>query len=557
MTHVPRRTRWWLFAGLVAWLPVLLAGCVEHRATRRDAFFEKWKIRAEHSRGHSPGARTERPEAAQKRASDRESTPPARTAAARPVAPPSAAKTLPKDLLSMKMHNVDLPVLLRALAANARQNIMVSENVKGKATLNIHRAPWDQVFLGLLRTHGLTYRWEGDIIRILAKEDFENDLKLMEANRKKQEYELQMRTLMAQADLLEPLQTRVVHVRYADPKKLRENLWEFLRAGKAGSGLPEEEKMGTGADFRGAVLVDPHTHSLMIQATAKDIDRLTALIKQLDRPTPQILIEAHIVETTKEMARQLGVQWGGLYRKSTSGDNYWITPGANTTQGLGGTVDEDANPTSGVGANFPAEFLKNPVPNASGLTLGFLSQKVGEYLLSVELSALEEAGKLNILSSPSITTLDNLPATIESGKEVPFQTVENDEVKIEWKKAVLSLEVTPHVIDGETLKLQIKTHKDELDFSNTVQGNPTIITKNAETHVVLFDGETTVIGGLSREIMGDSEAGVPGLMHLPVLGYLFKSRDRKNDMEEVLIFITPHVLEERGPEPATAGPAGS
>jgi type IV pilus assembly protein PilQ len=175
-----------------------------------------------------------------------------------------------------------------------------------------------------------------------------------------------------------------------------------------------------------------------------------------------------------------------------------------------------------------------------------VTEKIGEYLLDVQLSALQEEGKLNILSSPSITTVDNQRAIIESGAEVPFQVVDKDgNISVEFKKAVLRLEVTPHVIEGSMLKLKIVTHKDEVDFNNTVLGNPTIITKKAETNVILYDGQTTVIGGLSKETKSGSESGIPGLKDIPVLGYLFKGKSRTDKMEEILIFITPHVLKEK------------
>ncbi len=145
-----------------------------------------------------------------------------------------------------------------------------------------------------------------------------------------------------------------------------------------------------------------------------------------------------------------------------------------------------------------------------------------------------------------------------SGDEVPFQTVEDGEVKIEYKKAVLSLEVTPHVIDKDTLRLTIHTKKDELDFSRTVAGNPTVITKNAQTNVILFDGQTTVIGGLNKESQQKGDQGIPWLKDIPLFGYLFKGESKSKQMEEVLIFITPHILEEKivdanAPEPINPG----
>jgi type IV pilus assembly protein PilQ len=291
--------------------------------------------------------------------------------------------------------------------------------------------------------------------------------------------------------------------------------------------------------LRGAILVDPHTNSLMIQAVRSDMERLIPLIKELDRPTPQILIESHIVETTNSTARKLGVQWGGLHTHSLAPDKtYWVAPGGSSGVGVApGASGEVVDPSSGYMFNFPAN-LSDEV----GMLLGFVMEDFYGDILTVQLQALQDQGKLNILSSPSITTLDNQEAIIESGKDVPFQTVEDGEVNIEFKKAVLSLKVTPHVIDRRTLKLTVKTKNDELDFSNTVAGNPTITTKSAETNVVLFDGQTTVIGGLSKKKSSKGESGVPGLKDIPYLGYLFKNKSNENENEELLIFITPHIL---------------
>jgi type IV pilus assembly protein PilQ len=187
-----------------------------------------------------------------------------------------------------------------------------------------------------------------------------------------------------------------------------------------------------------------------------------------------------------------------------------------------------------------------------------VAQDINNFILAMQLAALENEGKVNILSSPSITTLDNQVAVIESGKEVPYQTVEDNEVNIEFKKAVLSLKVTPHIIDGKTLKLEIETKKDELDFSTSsaVQGNPTITTKRAETSVILFNGETAVIGGLSKESSNENDQGVPFLKDIPLLGHLFKSRQTMENLEEVLIFITPHILQAKVRASTGDPPAG-
>ena len=285
-----------------------------------------------------------------------------------------------------------------------------------------------------------------------------------------------------------------------------------------------------------AILVDEHTNSLIIQAIRSDMDRILAVVKKLDRPTPQVLIEAYIVEANKDVARELGIQWGGAYR-GKSGDKNIIIGGNQNNTGVG-DIGQPVEVTTGSVVDLPALAIGSFNPS----TLGLIYTRVGEYLLSAQLSALQDQGKLHILSSPSITTQDNKRAFIESGQDVPYQSVEDGEVKVEYKKAVLKLEVTPNVIDGDTLKLDIKVNKDEPDFSRTVLGNPTIITKKAETNVIQNDGQTIVIGGLSKESASRSNTGTPFLEDIPGLGYLFKRKSSADQMEELLIFITPHIL---------------
>ncbi len=530
----------------------LFAGCAGKKSEKKDLFFEKWKIKAEQSKGFSPSARRRAinlPEKAMEEKAKQEAVSPEISEAVEPEKP------FPTKKISMNMHNVELAVLLRALARVADQNVMINQNVKGKAKINIQNAPWDQVFRGILSTHGLIYAWEGDIIRIITLEDINHDLEILNADLKKvsarREYELGIESLKARAVMLEPLVTKVLHIKYADPKTLRDNLWKFLKSGRVGSTqlgvYGETTVQGTtaakgvvSAPVRGAILVDPHTNSLMIQAIQSDIERLLPLIEELDRPTRQILIEAHIVETSRQTARELGIQWGGLYHKGDGGDNYWITPGANSTGITGQTLSSGVDPTSGMAVNFPAALA-----DGTGLTLGYVAEEIGKNVLSVQLSALQKEGKINILSCPSITTLDNQMAVIESGKEIPYMITTGENVgDIEYKDVVIKLEVTPYVIDEKTLKLKILTKKDDLDWGNAVGGNPAINKKKAETNVVLFDGQTTVIGGLSKENIDDSESGIPWLKDMPVLGYLFKGTSKSNTMEDVLIFITPHILEE-------------
>ena len=484
---------------------VLLAlGCSSPTKTDAgDPLMDKWKAKAQESRGFSPGPSSPAPKELVKEA------------AARPAEPRlEPERPLPTKRVSLKMSNVDVSVLLRALARAADVNIILNDRVTGRSNINITQSPWDQVFLGILRTHNLTYSWQGDIIRIMTADDLEEELR-KEGRRRD--------LLMAEAPV-----TRIVPVKFAEANKLQENLKSFLTTDKTNKPI-------------GSVLVDQHTNSIIVNALPRDVNAILAVLEKLDKPTPQVLIEAFIVEANKDVSRELGVQWGGAYQLSGGDKRGFVTGKDNTAlgQGVGTRVDPNAG-----------NVVDLPVEAVGASSFGFIFQNVGKSLLAAQLTALQDEGKLTILSTPSITTLDNQLALIESGKDVPFQTVSDGEVNIQYKKAVLSLKVTPHVIDATTLKLAVKVNKDEVDFTQTVLGNPTIITKNAETNVIQADGQTLVIGGLNKEQTTDSRTGTPGLLDVPVLGWLFKKEGKSNAKEDLLIFITPTILKAQATPPA-------
>src|SRR5512139_4086690 len=501
----------WFFIPVIG---LSLAGCAKDLKQVKDPFFEKWSTMADSSQGHSPTGRA--------RIMD---MPPLEEDELITDEAARKEKPLPTRRVSLRMHNVDINVILRVLAQAANVNIMLRSGVKGETSINVENKPWDQTFLGILKTNGLSYAWEGDIIRIMTVEDMERDYKLDTA-----------RERMRGQKLL----TMVVTVDYADATKLRDSLKELLTKDKDGK-------------VRGSILVDQHTNSMIIQATRDDLRRMIPMIEKLDKPTAQILIKANIIEATKNTARNLGVQWGGIYTNRAGGQNYYVTPG-----GSGGTTTSlpqagNYTPTfgsTGIGGqgnafNFPIDPTAIAAAGGAG-SLGLIFGTIGSSILEVQLQALQSDGQLNILSSPSITTLDNQMAYTENGERVPYVAtstssgVVTQEVKFE--DAVLRLEITPHVIDGKHLKMKIKVKKDQVDPSRNVQGNPYIIKKQTETNLIVQDGETIVISGLTKQQTSKSDSGLPGMKDIPGFGYLFKSDSRSEDMEEVLIFITPYVL---------------
>jgi type IV pilus assembly protein PilQ len=524
----------------------LLAGCAGTKkvAPPKPAYdMDHWKTVAEQSKGHSPTQ-------SKKIISIKEYRKQIKQAEKK-----AQPKPLPTRKVSLRMRNADVTSILRALALDAGVDILVKDDIKAVTSVDFNARPWDEVFLSLLKSYGLTYAWEGDIIRVLTLEDMKQALEAETVQRKQSEQELAIKSA-------EPLSTVVIAIDYADAKALKDNLQAFL---------PKEKD---GKDTLSSVKVDEHSNSLIIQASREDIEKLIPVIESIDKPTPQVLIQGNIVETTKEVARDLGIQWGGIREISNGKDNLWITPGAGTstssTSGSSGAtasaITPGTNPVAGgyipasgasglssqgFGVDFPVST--SAIQAAGGLgTLGLMYGQIGGNILDMQLQALQSEGKINILSSPSITTLDNQKASTESGEKVPYVSTASSggttTQTVNFVDAVLKLEITPHVIDGKYLKMKIIVKKDEVDTTRAVEGNPYIINKQTETTLVVRDGETIVISGLSKITNSSSNSGVPGLKDIPGLGWLFKGESKDDISDEVLIFITPHIL----PPAATA-----
>lgn len=523
-----------LTAVLSLLLAALIGGCAGNTQTVKAPAFEKeqWDKLAEKSKGYSPSTVKRDVNLTEYRRQVAEDN------------PVVTEKKLPDIKVSLKLRNSDVKSILRALARATDTNILVKDDIKGAMSIDFVATPWDQVFNSVLNAYGLTYVWEGDILRILTNEDIEQKLKT-ESLREKQ------KNLKLSENLVENLSTVIVPIDYADAKSLKDNLQDFLTKDK--DGKP-----------RGYVKVDQHTNSLIIQAVRADIEKMLPLIERIDRPARQILIRANIVETTKNIARDLGIQWGGAYKRAVDHRNLWVVPGGQpgvTTAGTTASAIRDPvsggySPTSGatglggqgMGISFPV--AQSAIQNAGGIgSLGLMFGTLGGNILEAQLQALQKDGKLNILSSPSITTLDNHKAFAESGEKVPYVSTASTggsvTQTVSFVDAVLRLEITPHVIDGKNMKMQIVVKKDEVDMSRSVLGNPFIIKKDTETTLIVQDGETVVISGLTRQRNTETVSGVPGLKDIPFFGWFFKGESKSDALEEVIIFITPHILPPR------------
>ncbi|WP_459876906.1 type IV pilus secretin PilQ [Desulfothermus naphthae] len=505
-----------MFAGLI----VLIIGCATPKV-EKDHYLDKWKTYAKGHLGSSPKATISAVDI-EKGLHDEK----------KKIKKIEKKDILPKIPVTLKMRDASIKAIIHALAKTANVNIITTQNIKGRIDVDIVKQPWDQVFLSLLKSHGLTYSVDGKIIRVVSKEDLAAELAVESIEAKKQE---QAKAMLEAA----PLLTRVIKINFADAEKLQKLLMGLLTKDKKGK-------------TRGNILVDSHTNSLVISAIEPDLKKIMKLIKVLDKPTNQIHLKAYIVEANKNVARELGIQWGGRWATSINGINQLKlsgpvsssseTGGTSTSTDTFGTGKSD----TGFGVQFPISSIASPSSTAKGGGLNILIGNPAHNILEMQLSALEEKGQVHILSSPSLTTLDNQMAFTESGQKVPYVTIDEDgNREVEFEDAVLRLEVTPHVIADKYLKMDIKVKKDEVDFSRTVDGNPTINKKETQTSLVVSDGETIVISGLSKQTLRDTVSGIPVLKDLPLFGYLFKGDSKSREFEDILIFITPTILKNK------------
>ncbi len=451
-----------------------------------------------------------------------------------------AKKTYTGTKISLDVQEADIKAVFRLLSEVGKVSIVAGDDVKGAVTLTLKEVPWDEALDTILRIKGVDKTQVGNVITVMSLENLAKQ-KALEKSRRD----------------VEPQVTKVIRINYANAAGLKENLQEFL---KDKDGKP-----------RGSVRVDDHSNSLIIQAVPEDIRRITPIIEEIDKQTSQILIKANIVETTKDFARNLGIQWGGVFGRYMGNQSLYVTPGGTggSTVPPGSALDGSYTPATGTtgisgqgyAANFPAAAISGTNPASLGLLFG----TIGGNILDVQLSALQKDGKLNILSSPSISTLDNQKASTENGMEVPITTRDKDgNPSTSYKLATLKLEITPHVIDGRTLKMTITVQKDEVSSERDGYGNPWIIKKLTTTSLIVQDGETIVISGLTKQNVEGGDTGIPLFKDIPVLGWLFKTESKTSKMEEVLIFITPNILKPQavagiqdGPESGDRQPASA
>jgi type IV pilus assembly protein PilQ len=414
-----------------------------------------------------------------------------------------------------------LRVVLRQLAEIGGINLVIDPGVPLNAVvdLKLTQVPWDQVMDVVLKSAQLTYEIDGPIVRVLTREARGRELK----------EDAEQRKATDPAPALESIRLRLHHASAAALKKLLEQA-RLLSA-------------------RGTADVDERTNMLIVRDLADHIAEIRQLVADLDHPEPQIEIEARILQTSRDTARALGSQLGVNGRVSPELGN--TTPLAFPNRGsLSGRVVGQGAVTQGPTDPRAGELDKTgtavnlPIGGATtalGLSLAAIN---GAFAIDAALSALEHEGKVRILSQPRVTTQNNKPAEMAQGFQIPFQTVANNTVTVQFRDAALKLVVTPQVT-ADTVIMHIVLENGTPDFSRAVNGNPSINTQRADTQVQVRDGMTTVIGGITQSTESALRDGTPGASRIPLLGWLFKRSDTRSETRELLIFITPRIIRSR------------
>jgi type IV pilus secretin PilQ/predicted competence protein len=415
--------------------------------------------------------------------------------------------------ITLDFSGADLRSVLRYFNEISGLNIIIDPSVPATPIDVVLRdVPWDQAFETLLKTHKLGYVAEGTIVRIAPLSVLAEE----EGDRRK----------LAEAKALAgDLRVQTFSLSYA----------------KAGDVSPLLVK--SALSQRGQIQVDSRTNTIIVTDLPDRLQTVSALLGALDRPEPQVEVEARVVQTTREFAKAIGVQWG-LNGRATAGignTTGLAFPNNGTLNGRTGAVNSPAD--NRATANDSTGTVVNlPVPGATsaiGLAVGAVN---GAFNIDVALTALERSGKGRILSTPRLTTQNNVAAEVTQGLQIPIQTVANNTVTVSFKDAALTLQVTPQITSANTVIMQITLENATPDFSRQVNGIPPIDTQRARTQVQVDDGATTIIGGIFVTREQVSNERTPGLYRLPLLGWLFKRDTTSDESRELLIFITPRII---------------
>jgi type IV pilus assembly protein PilQ len=416
------------------------------------------------------------------------------------------------ERLSLNFQDIEVRAVLQLLADFTGLNMVVSDTVAGRITLRLQNVPWDQAMDIILKTKGLSQRRTDNVVLIAPTEEI--------AAREKLELESQQ-----QIEELAPLRSELIQVNYA-------------KAAEFAALLKSSEN--TLISDRGSVSIDERTNTLLVQDTAAKLNEIRALLLDLDIPVRQVLIESRIVIANNDFAKDLGVRLGISGTKEK--DNHvfigggGIGPDAPTNIGDADTI--------GLNDNLLVNLPQTLAPGSGGAA-NFVLGKLGDYLLRLELTAMQQEGKGEIVSSPRVITADQNEATIKQGVQIPYQeATSSGATSVSFKDAVLELTVTPSITPDDRVIMDLLVKKDNPDFTRAVLGVPPVDTRELTTSVLVDNGETVVLGGVFERNKSTRTQRVPFFGDLPYLGWMFKQEQNQDENAELLIFITPKILKD-------------
>ncbi len=432
--------------------------------------------------------------------------------------------------LTLNFQDIETRAVLQLLAETSGKNIVVSDTVQGNVTLRLRNVPWDQALDIVMTTKGLDMRQNGNVIIVAPAEEI--------AARETADLEAQQAI-----NELEPLYAEFLQVNYAKAGDL--------------AALISGDSANSMLSSRGSIAVDDRTNTLLIQDTAERLQDVRRMVRTLDIPIRQVLIESRIVVVNDDFSRDLGVRLG-VTAADWNGSNTTTlisATGNGTNTMVGSAIANISDPANLTGNPFPITIptLTNrynvnvPIENAAGrFSLAVLGS---DYLVDLELTALEAEGRGEIVSTPRVITANQKEARIEQGVEIPFQqSASSGATTIQFKKAVLSLVVTPQITPDNNIIMDLAVHKDsvgEIISTGGLGGTvPSIDTRSIETQVLVSDGQTVVLGGIYETERRETITKVPFLGDIPGVGYFFRSKQFENNKAELLIFVTPRILEE-------------
>ena len=416
------------------------------------------------------------------------------------------------EKLSLNFQDIEVRAVLQLIADFTQKNLVATDEVAGNVTLRLKNVPWDQALDIILKSKDLDKREAGNVIMVAPRDKIAASEKAEALTRKE----------LAE---LAPLKTEFIEVNYA---KAADVATLLKTEGNEGNKFVSKD---------GRVSVDQRTNTLLIQETAEKLAEIRKVITTLDVPVRQVLIESRIVIANQDFSRELGVRFGYSKDSGLSTDNFGAVVGGTRP----GTTD------FGAATAFTTDDLENFIVDLPAATpagaIGLAVGKIGSYLLQLELSALQAEGRGEVVSSPRVITTDQKEAVIEQGQEIPYVSqTSSGATDIEFKKAVLSLRVTPHITPDDRINMSIQVNKDAVGqvFANV----PSIDTRNVTTEVLVDNGETVVLGGIYEHTNRNDVRRVPFFGELPYFGTLFRNTLDARNKDELLIFVTPKVLKE-------------